>query len=452
MPLGGTSKDLINSYINFVVKPTIIILFFYILLIFILKRINIYLKIKKVKYNISSLFLKFLSFTVPSISFILLLLSLDNLIYNYSFINYFKNIISTTDFYDKEYINPKNINFKYPEKKRNLILIFLESMESTYFTINDGGSFNEEIIPELKKLAKENINFSDTDYLGGAEQVSGTGWTVGALVSHTLGIPLNLPINGNAYEGYTKFLPGAIGLTDILAKEGYQQRFIIGSDKRFAGRDSLFQTHGDVLIKDLNYYKDIGKIPKDYHVWWGFEDEKLYMFAREELQELANQNKPFNLMLLTVDTHHVGGYVCRLCGNEYSEQYKNVLRCASKQVNNFIKWIQNQPWYENTTIVITGDHFYMDGSFIPSNAKRSIYNVYINSTVMPIQKNNRKFTAFDTLPSILDSMGIQYNTDGIALERSLFKNTNTLLEKYGEDYINSEIIKNNNKYKSFLYY
>jgi hypothetical protein len=47
MPLGGTSKDLINSYINFVAKPTIIILFFNIILIIILKEINIYLILKK---------------------------------------------------------------------------------------------------------------------------------------------------------------------------------------------------------------------------------------------------------------------------------------------------------------------------------------------------------------------------------------------------------------------
>jgi len=451
MPLEGTGKELLISYYSFVIKPVFIIIINYICLMVLLNKYNIHIKTKDRNIDFSAVLIKEFTFIINILSVILLLITIDKLVYQYDFINYFKNTLDTTDFYEKEYINPASVKYNFPEKKRNLILIFLESIESTFFSITDGGSFNEEIIPELKKLARENIHFSNTQLLGGAYQVSGTGWTVGALVGHTLGIPLNIPIHGNAYEGYKTFLPGAIGLTDILAQAGYQQRFLIGSDKKFAGRDTLFQTHGNVIIKDYNHYKDIGKIPNDYHVWWGFEDEKLFLFAQEELQELAKSNQPFNLMLLTVDTHHVGGYICRLCKNEFSEQYKNVLRCASKQVYNFVKWVQSQPWYENTTIVITGDHFYMDGTFIPLNARRSIYNVYINSVIEPKEKNNRIFSAFDTLPSILDCMGIQYNANGLALGRSLFRNTKTLLEIYDISYLNSEIIKKSKVYESFLY-
>ena len=69
---------------------------------------------------------------------------------------------------------------------------------------------------------------------------------------------------------------------------------------------------------------------------------------------LASQDQPFNLSLLTADTHFEDGYVCELCGTEYGDnQYANVLACSSNQVSEFVSWIQQQDFYDNTTIVIS---------------------------------------------------------------------------------------------------
>lgn len=346
-----------------------------------------------------------------------------------------------------------NIVTRDTDKKRNLVFVIVESLEASFLNAEDGWFYDEELIPEIKKLALENINFSNTDALGGALQASGSGWTVAALVAHTLGIPLVLPINGNAYDKYESFLPTPKGLTDILSEGGYNQRFLMGSDRKFAGRDVLYKTHGNVTIKDTVYYKASGAIPPDYSVWWGFEDLKLYVFARQELEELAAQDKPFNLMLLTADTHHVGGYVCEACGNQFDEQYKNVLACTSRQLYEFIKWIQAQAWYPDTTIVIVGDHLYMDGTFIPDGkqADRRTLNIYINPAINAIHTKNRTFSAFDTFPSILDAMGVRYDGDGLALGRSLFRDTDTLFERYDKSYLNQELVKRSAVYTRFLY-
>ena len=37
----------------------------------------------------------------------------------------------------------------FPDKKRNLIYIFLESMENTYSSKENGGNYKEDLIPEL---------------------------------------------------------------------------------------------------------------------------------------------------------------------------------------------------------------------------------------------------------------------------------------------------------------
>ena len=43
------------------------------------------------------------------------------------------------------------------EKKRNLIYIFMESMETSCASKEEGGFFEQNHIPELTKLAKKNI-------------------------------------------------------------------------------------------------------------------------------------------------------------------------------------------------------------------------------------------------------------------------------------------------------
>ena len=49
--------------------------------------------------------------------------------------------------------------------------------------------------------------------------------------------------------------------------------------------------------------KEKGLIPKDYNVWWGFEDDKLYEYVKDELTRLHKEGKPFNFTMETADTH-----------------------------------------------------------------------------------------------------------------------------------------------------
>ena len=67
-------------------------------------------------------------------------------------------------------------------------------------------------------------------------------------------------------------------------------------------------------------------------------------------------------------------------------QYANVISCPSRKVKDFVEWIQQQDFYENTTIVLCGDHLTMDADFcedIDSSYVRKAYTAYINSAVEP---------------------------------------------------------------------
>ena len=232
------------------------------------------------------------------------------------------------------------------------------------------------------------------------------------------------------------FFPSVTAIQDILKEEGYTQKFLLGSVGYFGGRELYMKDHGDVKVEDFSYWKRKNKFPKDYWVNWGFEDEKLYSYAREELSNLAKEDKPFNLTLLTVDTHFPDGYVCRLCQNNYPDnQYANVYRCASRQVTDFVNWIKKQDFYENTTIVISGDHPTMDRDFcdhVPKSYQRKVYTVFLNAAAKRKERNKREYATFDYFPTTLAAMGVEIPGNRLGLGTNLFSGESTLTEKFGK--------------------
>lgn len=353
-----------------------------------------------------------------------------------------------TTIYEEHYVDPDNVAITLGSTPKNLIYIYMESMETTYASTDVGGAQQINYIPKLTDLAGENVSFSDTERLGGAKITSGAGWTMGALFSTTTGVPFSFPIEGNSMETFEKFAPGITALGDILEQHGYAQEFLCGSDGIFGGREAYFTQHGNYDVVD--YYDAIDKkyIDEDYFVWWGYEDLKLYDIAKTELLELSKKGKPFNFTMLTVDTHHVDGYICENCQNSYPDQLANVLQCADSQIYDFINWCKNQEFYEDTVIIITGDHYRMDSSLIPENAERSLYNCFINSAVEPTgDTKNRSYTSLDLFPTTLAAMGFEIEGNRLGLGTNLFSNVATLSEEMGFEAFDTELGKYSKYYK-----
>lgn len=361
-----------------------------------------------------------------------------------------------SDFYRSEYISPEYENILFPDKKKNIIIILMESMESSFADTKSDGLLQKNLIPNLTKLAEQNINFSETLKTGGGIDLSGTGWTVASMTAKFAGLPFNMTDNqGNT--GRFFFLPGAVTLTDILAYNGYNQRFIFGSDKRFAGRDALLETHGNVEIHDKAWYKKNGMLPEDYNVFWGFEDEKLYDYAKIELTKMSELNQPFMFGLLTIDTHNPTGYLCNICPNSEDMPIKNAILCADNQIGNFINWCKKQNWYDETIIVIMGDHLFMDTeattpfSGNDQKAFRRWINVFINAdktNMVNAVIKNRFFSSVDMFPTILAAAGCKIKGDRLGFGVNLFSQEKTLRERFSMDYINSEIMANSIQYRN----
>ena len=331
-------------------------------------------------------------------------------------------------------------------------------METTFFSEEEGGALEKNVIPELYLLAKENTNFSPDNGVGGLYNPSGTTWTIAALVAQTAGVPLKLPVgmDQNKYGLSDAHLPGLTTLTDVLKENGYTQYLMFGSDATFGGRYQYFTTHGIDRVYDYYTAIEDGIIPEDHYVWWGFEDHTLYDYARQELTALASQETPFAFTMLTVDTHHIGGYFCKLCTNEHSEQYENVYSCASRQLDEFIQWLQQQDFYENTTVIIAGDHPSMDAYYMDCQVSkwypRRVYNCIINAAVKTDNAKNRLAAVTDMFPTTLAALGCAIDGDRLGLGTNLFSGTPTLMEIMGEERFDDEMARYSQFYVERFFY
>lgn len=371
---------------------------------------------------------------------------------------YIAAIRQMSNIFEKEYKDPKATSITFPEEKRNLIYIFLESMEVSYMSQAENGALPYNTIPELYTLAQDNVHFSPDGNMGGFYSTAGTNWTIAAITAQTAGIPLKTPpgINGNDYGEGDSFLPGVTTLTDILHDNGYYQALMFGSDASFGGRRQYYTQHRIDRIYDLFTARDDGIVPADYEVWWGMEDKHLFTYAKQELLELSRQEQPFAFTMLTADTHHVDGYLCDLCENIYEEQYENVMACSSRQVSEFVSWLQQQDFYENTTVILVGDHQSMDHAFFQRNApedyQRMVYNCILNSATAVTNSNPRQFTALDLFPTTLAAMGCTIDGDRLGLGVNLFSNIPTLVEKLGLEELENQLMRNSAYYTNHFFF
>ena len=66
-----------------------------------------------------------------------------------------------SDFIEENFADAHTVNVTFPEKKRNLIFFYMESMENSYLSKELGGHSEVNLLPNLTELAGEGYVFSD---------------------------------------------------------------------------------------------------------------------------------------------------------------------------------------------------------------------------------------------------------------------------------------------------
>lgn len=361
----------------------------------------------------------------------------------------------TSNFYEENYIIPQDVKINFPNKKHNLILLFAESFEATYAKTPNHNYFGDDLIPNIHKLANDNISFSDNNYIGGSYEIDGTQWTQAGLFAQTCGAPIQLPINDpNWFHPKEGFYPKAWCLYDILKEQGYNLVSLIGSNGEFAGMNKFVETHGNQKLLDTNFYANRDGIKLSLEKTTKLPDTQVFNYAKEALNNLASQDKPFVFTLMTLDTHY-GTYrfADDVCERKYGpdNNIENVVSCSDKQIANFIDWLKEQDFYKDTVLVILGDHLTMNQRFTKDMDRKPI-NIFVNTPVAANNTKNRIFTPFDIYPTIIESMGAKIEGHRLGLGTSLFSDVQMLTEsKFSVKDLDIEVRKKSNLYDWLLY-
>ena len=372
-------------------------------------------------------------------------------------IDYYKD---EDTFIQRHYVEANDSILTFPEKKRNLIVIFAESFEATYFDKENGGWKEENLLPNMTKRIKSGnaISFSHNEHtLGGMKSVPGAMWSIAGMTAQLSGVPHKTTIDVSEHEGDLTYLPGIISVGEMLETEGYQNAFNVGSHSHLFGIGAYYRHHGNHQINDYGYFLRKGLIPEDYLVFMGIEDKKLYEYSKDVLLDLASNEDPFNLVIETQDTHFPNGYTDPSCPANYSSPYANAISCADSMLEDLLSWIENQEFYDNTTIVVVGDHLSMDTEYFQGidDYERTVFNMIINPVDEVKNSGNlfsRDFYAMDMYPTILSSIGVKIEGDRLGLGTDLFSGRQTLYEKLGVEPVRDSLFRNSKFYNDYFVY
>lgn len=322
-------------------------------------------------------------------------------------------------FYDRQ------VSLVGEKATKNLVLIYLESVERTYF---DETRF-PGLTPNLKRLEAESISFTDVS------QTMGAGFTIGGMVASQCGVPLILSGGENSME-VNRFLAGANCLGDILLKANYQTAFLGGASLEFAGKGAFYKSHGFQSVEGLTELGPALSEP-DYVSQWGLQDDTLFEFAGAKIDELSQNGRPFAITLLTLDTHHPNGHADtnKKCNavryGDGSNPMLNSIKCVDQLAGSFIREIQSSEISDDTLIVVMSDHLAMENTatnLLEAGPRRNLFFV-IDPSKSTGEAVHKPATTLDVAPTVLGMLGFDASRLGFGVD--LNGDVQTLAQRLG---------------------
>ncbi|MBB6215607.1 phosphoglycerol transferase MdoB-like AlkP superfamily enzyme [Anaerosolibacter carboniphilus] len=292
-------------------------------------------------------------------------------------------------------------------KGRNLIIIQVESLQN--FVINK--EYNgQEITPHLNRLLQKDSIYFDRYY-----QQLGKGNTSDAeFVSNNSLYPA---MDGVTYDKYGE--NDFYGLPWILRDNSYSASAFHGHDPSYWNREKAYPNQGFE-----RFYHDVDYTIGDY-VGFGLTDRD---FFHQSLDYLKDMKQPFYAFMITLTSHHP--YVLpeyydtiRLKKEHKDTLFGNYLRCVhytDAAIGAFIEELKKEGLYENSVIVVYGDHYGLSSKHSES---AKIMTEYLGKTYdfdemfriplifhIPgtgvVEKNSTTGGQIDFMPTVLNFMGI----------------------------------------------
>ncbi|KUO60483.1 MAG: hypothetical protein APF84_06395 [Gracilibacter sp. BRH_c7a] len=232
-------------------------------------------------------------------------------------------------------------------KDKNLILIQLESTENFVVGLSVNG---QEITPNLNKIIKESLYFPHF-----YAQIGQGNTSDAEFVTNTSIYPRP---RGAISTGYTGVKYPS--LPRLLQSKGYKAVTFHPNTATFWRRDNLYPCLGFDSYFDESFYQNEDPVGR-----WGSSDEILFKKAVPILQEFAKQNQKFYASLITLSSHHpylIPESKKKLdlapdLQNTFIGDYLTAINYEDFALGLFINDLKDTGLWDNSMIVIFGDHF-----------------------------------------------------------------------------------------------
>ncbi|WP_341221321.1 LTA synthase family protein [Polaribacter atrinae] len=221
--------------------------------------------------------------------------------------------------------------------KPNVIFIIWESL-----TAKVVGSLGGEpsVTENLNKLSKEGILFTNF-YANGDRTDKGIPAILSGYYPQPSQSVMKMP-------NKTRNLPM---LPKKMMDLGYNTSFYYGGDLNFGNMNTYLRNSGITEFVDGNDF-DV----KDWNSKWGAHD---HVFMKRLADDLSKkQNEPFFKIALTLTSHEPYEFPDTYKFGKYTEEnkFRSAHAYTDKTIGKFIQFAKQQPWYNNTLIVIIADH------------------------------------------------------------------------------------------------
>jgi phosphoglycerol transferase len=335
------------------------------------------------------------------------------------------------DYFSEHYVYPAKVKVDLV-KPKNLVLIYVESLEDSY---KDPALFGKNLLSGLDY-------FKGTSF-GSFKQAPGTGWTIAGITATQCAVPLksvSLYDGNDQGENIKSFLPNAVCLGDILHDAGYYNVYMASDALAFSGKGKFFQDHHYDEVLGRDELKGHLK-PKDMN-FWGLYDDDLLSLVKAKLIQLHAQKQPFNLTFNTIDTHGPDGHFSKYCKAHGIKDFPGIVECTSNQVAELVLFMKRSGYFKDTNVVILGDHLAMENPVsdkLDTIKERHVFNRFISAK--PVTKNREDVLHFDMFPTILEFVGFKVEGGKLGLGfTAISKNTDlppaTEYEDMNEDLLN----------------
>ncbi len=305
-----------------------------------------------------------------------------------------------------------------PSEQRNLIVIYLESLERTYGQLDE----TQKAYGAIKKIADDSIESVNM------HQTFGTTYTIAGIVASQCGVPLLSPGLSNIFfrkgikQSMDTFLPSLTCLGDVLSDDGYHMSYLNGASLNRFSKRGFFKTHGFTTL--LGSDEVAPEIMSGRTNPFGMNDALLFEFIYDEFDRLNAQPDPFSINALTISTHGPDAFLDGDCptDNNAKSQLPTAIACTAQHLEKLISYVRSKPSTRPTDFVILSDHLALPNTLSKklrskSDDRRNLFFIHTAQDTKTIQ---RASTPLDIYPTILEHLGYELVGGQANLGRSLF--------------------------------